>query len=62
MNSCKVIFRDPIYNYVTSVSLTTTETDCKDYFIGKFFDVGFYPKENMQQCIDIEFIKNESTS
>lgn len=58
LNIVKVIFEDPMYNYFTHVSHNSTEEGCGSYFIGKYFDVGIYPKENMQKCIDIKFTNN----
>lgn len=51
----KVKFENPKYNYETNVSGDVTEEEAKKYFIGKMFDVGVYPKENMQKSIGIEF-------
>lgn len=55
LNSVKVIFENPKYNYTTDVSSSTTEASAKKYFVGKFFNVGIYPKENLQKCIGIKF-------
>lgn len=57
-NSVKVIFADPKYNYETSVSDQTTEADARKYFVNTQLDMGVYPKENLQVCIDIEFSSN----
>lgn len=51
----KVKFANPKYNYETNVSGDITEKAAREYFVGKMFDVGVYPKENMQRVIDIEF-------
>jgi hypothetical protein len=51
----RVKFADSKYNYETNVSSTTTEEQARNYFVGKMFDVGVYPNENMQKVIDIDF-------
>jgi hypothetical protein len=51
----RVKFTDPKYNYETNVSGTITEEKARNYFVGKMFDVGTYPNENMQKVIDIDF-------
>lgn len=51
----KVKFANPKYNYETSVSGEITEQEARKYFVGQTFDMGVYPKENMQKVIDIEF-------
>lgn len=56
MKSIKVIFKDSQYNYVTSISDKATEEEVKKYFLGKWFDMGIFPAENMQQCINVIFI------
>ena len=58
LNNVKVIFSNSQYNYETNVSANATEQTTKEYFVGKYFDLGIYPKEDMQKCIDIEFIDN----
>lgn len=55
LNSVVVKFEDPTLNYVTSVSAKSTEKDCRQYFVGKYFNMGAYPIELMAKCIDIEF-------
>lgn len=50
-----VIFKNPKYNYSTNVSGSISEEEAKKYFVGKTFDVGIYPKENMQTVIDAKF-------
>jgi len=57
MNAIKVIFKNPIYNYVTSVNPKVTEEEIKKYFVNTVFDVGSYPEENPQKCIEIEILK-----
>lgn len=51
----RVKFADPKYNYETNVSGSITEEQARNYFVGKMFDVGTYPNENMQKVIDIDF-------
>lgn len=58
LNSVKVLFEDSIYNYTTNVSSQTTEITAMQYFVGKCFNMGPFPVENMQQCIGIEFTNN----
>jgi hypothetical protein len=58
-NSVKVIFKNPKYNYTTSVSDQTTESDARKYFVKSQFDLGVYPNEDLQVCIDIEFNTNK---
>ena len=58
LNTVKVLFTDSKYNYETNVSANATEQTTKEYFVGKYFDLGIYPKEDMQKCIDIEFTDN----
>ena len=58
LNTVKVLFADAKYNYTTGVSSQSTEETAKAYFVGKYFDLGIYPNENMQECTNIEFIKN----
>jgi len=58
LNSVKVLFEDSIYNYTTNVSSQTTEITAMHYFVGKCFNMGVFPVENMQQCIGIEFTNN----
>lgn len=63
MNSVQVMFNDPKYNYITSVSAQSTEQSCNDYFVGYAFNMGQYPKDDYQQCTSIEFINhNEVTA
>jgi len=55
LNDVKVIFADQQYNYLTNVSALSTKEDASLYFIGKYFDMGAYPDENLQICTEIEF-------
>jgi len=60
LNTVKVLFTDSKYNYETNVSSNSTEQTAKEYFVGKYFDLGIYPKEDFQKCIGIEFTDNNS--
>ena len=57
-NSVKVIFKDSKYNYTTSVGDLITEEKARTYFVNTSFDMGVYPHEDCQVCIDIEFNTN----
>jgi hypothetical protein len=58
LNSVKVIFADEKYNYETSMSANSTEQTVKKYFVGKRFNVEAYPKQDLKECINIEFTDN----
>jgi len=62
MNTVKVIFANSRYNYTTSVSAQTSEADARKYFIGQYFDMGTFPKENMQRVIDIEYTRGNRSN
>jgi len=63
VNSVQVMFNDPKYNYTTSVSAQSSERSCTDYFVGEAFNMGQYPKDDYQRCVDIKFINtNEVTA
>lgn len=49
-----VKFENEKYNYKTSVNANSSEESLRRYFVGASFDMGCYPIENMQVCIDIE--------
>jgi len=59
MNWVEVFFENPKYNYKTSVSAITTESDVKEYFVGKYLDIGVYPEEKRRKVIGIKFHKVE---
>jgi len=61
LNTVKVLFTDSKYNYETNISANSTEQTAKEYFVNKYFDLGVYPKEDMQKCIGIEFTDNNKT-
>lgn len=58
LHTVEVMFKDPKYNYFTSVSPTATEESSRKYFVGKKFNVESFPKEQMEEVVDIRFIKN----
>jgi len=58
MKTIKVIFENPIYNYITSVNPKTTDDENRKYFVGKPFNLGVYPVEDFQKCIDIQILNN----
>ena len=53
MKAVKVMFADSQYDYTTSVNPQVTDEELKKYFVGAVFNLGAYPVENMQKCIDI---------
>jgi hypothetical protein len=53
----RVFFKNSKYNYTTTVSNNVTEEEAKKYFVGKLFNVGVYPKENIQKCTRIQYFK-----
>jgi len=58
LQTVKVLFADEKYNYVTDVSEQATQESINNYFVGKKFDVGMYPNENVQECIGVVFVDN----
>lgn len=58
LNSVRVVFRNGKYNYTTSVSADSTKESCEDYFVDNYFDMGTFPRENMQKCVGIVFTDN----
>ena len=60
LNSVDVIFEDPSYNYSTSVSGYIDEKQAKEYFVGRMFNVGSYPKETFMVVKDIVFHDNNT--
>ena len=53
--SVLVKFNDPKYNYQTSINGSVPINEVRNYFVGRMFDRGSYPKENFQRVIDIEY-------
>jgi hypothetical protein len=62
MSAVKVMFKNPKYNYTTSVSAQATEQSCNDYFVGNLFNMGNYPKDDCQRCVKIKFISNNEVT
>lgn len=58
VNKILIKFNNSNFNYTLNVSADATKERCKDYFIGRYFNVDCYPKENYQRCIDIEYYKD----
>lgn len=61
-NSVLVKFANPKYNYATSVSATTTKESASAYFVNAQFDMGVFPVEDLQVCVNIEFTDNNYTT
>jgi hypothetical protein len=56
-SAVRVYFKNPKYNYTTDISSNVNEENAKQYFVGKYFNVGVYPKENLQKCTKIKLFK-----
>jgi hypothetical protein len=56
-NAVRVYFNNPKYNYTTAVGPNVTEESAKQYFLGKYFNVGVYPKEILQKPTRIKFFR-----
>lgn len=54
LKTAHIKFENPEYNYSTSVNGDLSDEKIKKYFIGTTFDLGNYPNEDMQTCIDCE--------
>ena len=50
MKSVKVIFSDRSKEYVTDINERQSDEEIVSYFVGKSFNLGVYPKEEMHQC------------
>ena len=61
LNTVYVLFEDSEYNYATNVSEETTEEKARAYFVGQWFNVD-HLGDDMQKCIDIEYIKGLKTN
>lgn len=48
LNSVKVLFNNPEYNYSTNVSAESTKESAEAYFIGKSFDLGYTLKKTFK--------------
>lgn len=60
MPSFKVKFENPKYDFVTTMSPNITLEDAEDYYVGRYFNVGVYPKENMQKVVSVEYLGRKS--
>lgn len=49
------MFGNPEHDYETPVSVSSTEKDCQNYFVGRMINVGTFPDETMAKCIKIKF-------
>lgn len=56
MKVVKIIFENSVYNYLTDINPQCTYQEIRKYFVNSYFDVGVYPAENMQKCINVEII------
>ena len=61
LHTVEVMFENPEYNYSTVVAPTATEESSRKYFVGKKFNVASFPKEQMEEVVDIKFIQNPNT-
>jgi hypothetical protein len=59
-NKVLVKFADSSKNYTTSLNNEATEETAKAYFVGTWFNLAPYPKEEFHKCIGIEFTTYES--
>jgi len=41
----------------TNVNGQCSDEEIKDYFVGKYFDLGIYPAENMRMCLKVEITR-----
>lgn len=57
LKTVEVIFKNPQYNYKTAVNAKSSKESLIEYFVGTSFDLGVFPKEDFQKCIDIKIIK-----
>lgn len=48
------------HQWKTTVNPNVENKSIKEYFLNRHFDVGAYPKEDMQKCIKIEFLFSAS--
>ena len=56
-NAVRVYFKNPKYNYTTTVGPNVTEESAKQFFLNKYFNVGVYPKEILQKPTKIKFFR-----
>ena len=55
--SVYVMFKNPEYNYFTSMGSNVTKEMAEKYFIGNSFNVGTYPNEQFETVIGIKYSK-----
>lgn len=48
------LINNPDFNYQTSINPAWTTEEIRKYFVGTVFNMGVYPAENMQRCVDVE--------
>ena len=53
LTTFKVTYSDGSTN-ITSMAAHVTLTDAREYFVGKQFNVGYYPVQNMQTAVKVE--------
>lgn len=53
LHSVLVVFADSKYNYTTNVSATATAESIRKHFVGMRFNLGAYPVEDFQVCINV---------
>jgi hypothetical protein len=49
------------YTWKTSISATASYESTIEYFLGKYFDVGIYPIENLEKVVKIEIFDAKTT-
>ncbi len=54
MKTAHIKFKNEKYNYSTNINPKCTNKEIKTYFVNTVFNVGSYPLENMQECINCE--------
>ena len=57
LNSVRVKFKNPKYDYSTSIGSNVSETQARKYFIGMPVNVASYPREKFADVVDIEYTK-----
>ena len=46
------------YSFRTSIN--GTDAEIKKYYMGKYFDIGVYPKEKMAKVVSVRVLKDDS--
>ncbi len=54
LDSVKVTFANGDV-IITDYNAAVSREEVAKYYFGKVFDVGVYPRENLQKCVKIEF-------